>query len=83
MVGALDTHPYVYRNGYAFSYFFLELVSFHCDECNLFALLPDDPEKNARTSYFSLPGLDVSIGFPQATPASVFPPCCKNDGYFA
>ncbi|KAF4379114.1 hypothetical protein F8388_022201 [Cannabis sativa] len=38
----------------------------------------DDTDENARTSYFNLPALDVSIAFPQATPASVFPPCTSD-----
>lgn len=38
-----------------------------------------DNDQNARTSYFNLPALDVSIAFPQATPASKFPPCGKNN----
>ncbi|KAF8042055.1 hypothetical protein BT93_A0603 [Corymbia citriodora subsp. variegata] len=42
---------------------------------------PDDLEKE-RSSYFSLPGLDVSVGFPQATPASVFPPCASDYYHF-
>ncbi|XP_027072470.1 acyl-coenzyme A oxidase 4, peroxisomal-like [Coffea arabica] len=31
-----------------------------------------------RSSYFDLPALDVSIAFPQATPASIFPPCASD-----
>lgn len=46
-------------------------------------ILSDDLEKKARSSYFGLPGLDVSVGFPQATPASIFPPCSKKDCCFA
>ncbi|PON92218.1 Acyl-CoA oxidase [Trema orientale] len=38
----------------------------------------DEIEKNERTSYFRLPALDVSIAFPQATPASVFPPSTSD-----
>ncbi|KAG6697682.1 hypothetical protein I3842_09G213800 [Carya illinoinensis] len=38
----------------------------------------DDLDQNVRSSYFNLPPLDVSIAFPQATPASVFPPCASN-----
>nr|DAD26237.1 TPA_asm: hypothetical protein HUJ06_027705 [Nelumbo nucifera] len=34
----------------------------------------DDISKNYKSSYFGLPALDVSVAFPQATPASVFPP---------
>ncbi|KAK6943141.1 Acyl-CoA oxidase/dehydrogenase, middle domain, partial [Dillenia turbinata] len=30
------------------------------------------------SSYFDLPPLDVSIAFPQAAPASVFPPCSSD-----
>ncbi|KAL0375348.1 UNVERIFIED_CONTAM: Acyl-coenzyme A oxidase 4, peroxisomal [Sesamum radiatum] len=32
--------------------------------------------KEAKSNYF--PGLDVSIAFPQATPASIFPPCVSD-----
>ncbi|KAF3674537.1 Acyl-coenzyme A oxidase 4, peroxisomal [Capsicum annuum] len=35
--------------------------------------------KEAKSSYFDLPALDVSIAFPQATPASVFPPCSNGE----
>ncbi|CAL0306228.1 unnamed protein product [Lupinus luteus] len=38
----------------------------------------DDDVKNARPSYFDLPPLDVSEAFPQATPASKFPPCASD-----
>lgn len=38
----------------------------------------DDAVKNAMPSYFNLPPLDVSVAFPQATPASTFPPCGKK-----
>ncbi|KAK4345524.1 hypothetical protein RND71_035700 [Anisodus tanguticus] len=31
--------------------------------------------KEAKSSYFDFPALDVSTAFPQATPASVFPSC--------
>ncbi|KAG9157892.1 hypothetical protein Leryth_000074 [Lithospermum erythrorhizon] len=34
--------------------------------------------KEARSSYFDLPALDLSVAFPQATPASVFPPCTSD-----
>ncbi|XP_045798205.1 acyl-coenzyme A oxidase 4, peroxisomal-like [Trifolium pratense] len=38
---------------------------------------PDD--KNGKMpSYFNLPPLDVSLAFPQATPASTFPPCVSD-----
>ncbi|XP_051130622.1 acyl-coenzyme A oxidase 4, peroxisomal [Andrographis paniculata] len=35
-------------------------------------------EEEARTSYFHLPSLDLSVAFPQATPASIFPPCVSD-----
>ncbi|XP_043724779.1 acyl-coenzyme A oxidase 4, peroxisomal [Telopea speciosissima] len=38
----------------------------------------DDTSKNFKTSYFGLPALDMSTAFPQATPASVFPPCASD-----
>lgn len=38
----------------------------------------DSSVKNAMPSYFYLPPLDVSEAFPQATPASTFPPCGKK-----
>ncbi|GLT92709.1 hypothetical protein SLE2022_105340 [Rubroshorea leprosula] len=38
----------------------------------------DDFNKTAKSSYFHLPPLDVSIAFPQATPASTFPPCTSD-----
>ncbi|XP_038721610.1 acyl-coenzyme A oxidase 4, peroxisomal-like isoform X1 [Tripterygium wilfordii] len=38
----------------------------------------DDIDKGKRSSYFDLPPLDVSIAFPQATPASIFPPCASD-----
>ncbi|XP_010264611.1 PREDICTED: acyl-coenzyme A oxidase 4, peroxisomal-like [Nelumbo nucifera] len=34
--------------------------------------------KNYKSSYFGLPALDVSVAFPQATPASIFPPCASD-----
>ncbi|XP_059668007.1 acyl-coenzyme A oxidase 4, peroxisomal [Cornus florida] len=34
--------------------------------------------KDAKPSYFHLPALDVSVAFPQATPASIFPPCTSD-----
>jgi acyl-CoA oxidase len=37
-----------------------------------------DQYKDAKSSYFNLPALDVSEAFPQATPASVFPPCTSD-----
>jgi acyl-CoA oxidase len=38
----------------------------------------DDQYKEKRSSYFDSPPLDVGIAFPQATPASVFPPCTSD-----
>ncbi|KAG6744256.1 hypothetical protein POTOM_052971 [Populus tomentosa] len=38
----------------------------------------DEVEQNARSSYFNLPPLDVSVAFPQATPASTFPPSVSD-----
>ncbi|KAJ8753771.1 hypothetical protein K2173_000025 [Erythroxylum novogranatense] len=38
----------------------------------------DDNAGRARTSYFDSPPLDVSVAFPQATPASSFPPCVSD-----
>ncbi|CAN4118289.1 unnamed protein product [Withania somnifera] len=34
--------------------------------------------KEAKSSYFDMPALDVSVAFPQATPASEFPPCTSD-----
>ncbi|KAL8093063.1 hypothetical protein AgCh_035082 [Apium graveolens] len=42
----------------------------------------DDQSKDARTSYFNKPALDVSIAFPQATPASIFPPAVSDYYHF-
>ncbi|KAI4328705.1 hypothetical protein L6164_021039 [Bauhinia variegata] len=39
---------------------------------------PNDLVKNAIPSYFNLPPLDVSVAFPQATPAAKFPPCASD-----
>lgn len=39
---------------------------------------PDDSEKAKKGSYFGSPSLDVSVAFPQATPASIFPPCASD-----
>ncbi|XP_014516782.1 acyl-coenzyme A oxidase 4, peroxisomal isoform X2 [Vigna radiata var. radiata] len=39
---------------------------------------PDGSFKNAMPSYFYLPPLDVSAAFPQATPASTFPPSASD-----
>uniref|UniRef100_A0A2P2JNG8 Uncharacterized protein MANES_08G093200 n=2 Tax=Rhizophora mucronata TaxID=61149 RepID=A0A2P2JNG8_RHIMU len=38
----------------------------------------DDFGERGRSSYFNLPPLDVSVAFPQATSASVFPPCVSD-----
>ncbi|KAB2630514.1 acyl-coenzyme A oxidase 4 [Pyrus ussuriensis x Pyrus communis] len=38
----------------------------------------DDVENNEMTNYFNSPALDVSVAFPQATPASTFPPCTSD-----
>lgn len=38
----------------------------------------DNVDKIARSSYFNLPALDISVAFPQATPASKFPPCASD-----
>ncbi|XP_074264502.1 acyl-coenzyme A oxidase 4, peroxisomal-like [Silene latifolia] len=38
----------------------------------------DDVYKEGNISYVKLPPLDVSAAFPQATPASVFPPCTSD-----
>ncbi|KHN10398.1 Acyl-coenzyme A oxidase 4, peroxisomal [Glycine soja] len=39
---------------------------------------PDGSVQNAMPSYFYSPPLDVSAAFPQATPASTFPPCASD-----
>ncbi|KAK4724712.1 hypothetical protein R3W88_027491 [Solanum pinnatisectum] len=38
----------------------------------------EEMSKEAKSSYFDLPALDVSVAFPQATPASVFPECTSD-----
>ncbi|CAK9139980.1 unnamed protein product [Ilex paraguariensis] len=38
----------------------------------------NDMYEDSKSSYFHRPALDVSIAFPQATPASVFPPCSSD-----
>ncbi|XP_052173173.1 acyl-coenzyme A oxidase 4, peroxisomal [Diospyros lotus] len=38
----------------------------------------DERNKDEKSSYFNLPALDISLAFPQATPASVFPPCTSD-----
>lgn len=42
----------------------------------------DNLNKDVKSSYFDLPPLDVSIAFPQATPASIFPPCTSDYFHF-
>ncbi|KAH9625455.1 hypothetical protein KSS87_007564 [Heliosperma pusillum] len=42
------------------------------------APIKDDVYKEGNISYVKLPPLDVSAAFPQATPASVFPPCTSD-----
>ncbi|KAF2288514.1 hypothetical protein GH714_008094 [Hevea brasiliensis] len=42
----------------------------------------DDHDESLKSSYFNLPPLDVSIAFPQATPASIFPPCASDYYHF-
>ncbi|KAK7256903.1 hypothetical protein RIF29_30477 [Crotalaria pallida] len=39
---------------------------------------PDDAVKKAMPSYYDLPALDISVAFPQATPASTFPPSASD-----
>ncbi|KFK23840.1 hypothetical protein AALP_AAs60678U000100 [Arabis alpina] len=41
-----------------------------------------DREKKVRSSYFDLPAMDMSEAFPQATPASKFPPCTSDYYHF-
>ncbi|CAL5388747.1 unnamed protein product [Camellia sinensis] len=38
----------------------------------------DEQYNEPKSSYFNLPALDVSLAFPQATPASLFPPCTSD-----
>ncbi|KAK3227569.1 hypothetical protein Dsin_007431 [Dipteronia sinensis] len=45
---------------------------------DLSSLRQDEVDENARSSYFNLPALDVSVAFPQATPVSQFPPCASD-----
>ncbi|KAF3499717.1 hypothetical protein F2Q69_00042973 [Brassica cretica] len=35
----------------------------------------DNAEKKVKSSYFDFPAMNVSVAFPQKTPASKFPPC--------
>ncbi|KAL7177582.1 hypothetical protein ACSBR2_030858 [Camellia fascicularis] len=43
----------------------------------------DEQHNEPKSSYFNLLALDVSIAFPQATPASIFPPCSKIDKFYS
>ncbi|KAK9070783.1 hypothetical protein SSX86_011185 [Deinandra increscens subsp. villosa] len=43
----------------------------------------DDENKYSKSLYFNYPALDVSLAFPQATPASIFPPCTSDYYQFA
>lgn len=43
----------------------------------------DDQNNNSKSSYSDFPALDVSLAFPQATPASIFPPCTSDYYHFA
>ena len=52
------------------------LISWYCVVVVVVVVADDD--NKPRTSYFNSPALDVSLAFPQATPASTFPPCSKN-----
>ncbi|XVE97103.1 hypothetical protein REPUB_Repub02eG0281900 [Reevesia pubescens] len=38
----------------------------------------DETDQSAKPSYYNLPPLDVSVAFPQATPASTFPPSASD-----
>ncbi|MBA0740258.1 hypothetical protein Gogos_013474, partial [Gossypium gossypioides] len=40
--------------------------------------LTDETGRSVRPSYFNSPPLDVSVAFPQATPASTFPPLASD-----
>ncbi|KAI7742104.1 hypothetical protein M8C21_023416 [Ambrosia artemisiifolia] len=43
----------------------------------------DDLNKDSKSWYYNHPALDVSVAFPQATPASIFPPCTSDYYQFA
>ncbi|KAL7209841.1 hypothetical protein ACSBR1_031412 [Camellia fascicularis] len=43
----------------------------------------DEQHNEPESSYFNLLALDVSIAFPQATPASIFPPCSNIDKFYS
>ncbi|GJY44464.1 acyl-coenzyme A oxidase 4, peroxisomal, partial [Tanacetum coccineum] len=43
----------------------------------------DEQNKDSKSSYFNSPALDISLAFPQATPASAFPPCTSDYYQFA
>ncbi|XP_073140832.1 acyl-coenzyme A oxidase 4, peroxisomal [Henckelia pumila] len=38
----------------------------------------ENMSEEAKSAYFDLPALDVSVAFPQATPASIFPPSVSD-----
>ncbi|XP_010528982.1 PREDICTED: acyl-coenzyme A oxidase 4, peroxisomal [Tarenaya hassleriana] len=42
----------------------------------------DYSEKKGKSSYFDLPSMDITDAFPQATPASKFPPCTSDYYHF-
>ncbi|KAF8119068.1 hypothetical protein N665_0001s0124 [Sinapis alba] len=42
----------------------------------------DNAEKKVKSSYFDLPAMEISVAFPQATPASKFPPCTSDYYHF-
>ncbi|CAN8254721.1 unnamed protein product [Cochlearia groenlandica] len=42
----------------------------------------DNKEKKTKSSYFDLPPMEISLAFPQATPASKFPPCTSDYYHF-
>ncbi|XVF55078.1 hypothetical protein PTKIN_Ptkin06aG0007600 [Pterospermum kingtungense] len=44
----------------------------------LHSKIQDAADKSLKPSYFNLPPLDVSVAFPQATPASTFPPSASD-----
>lgn len=44
----------------------------------VFSSTKQDDRDHPRTSYFNSPPLDISVAFPQATPASIFPPCTSD-----
>ncbi|KAK4793956.1 hypothetical protein SAY86_011950 [Trapa natans] len=46
------------------------------------SLNPADLDKSGTRSHLGLPAMDVSLAFPQATPASVFPSCTSDYYHF-